>query len=150
MVARLERGNNPFPTIGRMKRRAANLLLFLGISLLQAACTTVDSHQKVEGWPLLTVHEHHVPHSVMRDRCVKYTAFGSYPEACAEFNLATRRCDIWFSADFPPSKAMVEHERLHCAGYDHVGETNMKDFLARYLAEERALIARGQQERSVR
>ena len=88
-------------------------------------------HQKVEGWPQLTVVEHYVPHWQMRDRCVKYAPFGMSPEACAEFNLETRTCDLWFSADFPPPKSFIEHERMHCDGYDHIGETNMRDFLAR-------------------
>ena len=145
MVARLDQGNNPLPTIGCMRRHAASTLLFLGVSLLQA-CTTIDKHEQVAGWPQLTVYEHYVPHHVMRDRCVKYTAFGASPEACAEFNLAERRCDLWFSADFPPPKAYIEHERLHCAGYDHVGETNMRDFLGRYLAAQRAVIARSRPE----
>ena len=50
------------------------------------------------------------------------------PLACAEFNLVARRCDIWLSQSFAP-RAIVEHERMHCAGYDHVGSTNMKRFL---------------------
>jgi len=120
-----------------MRRHAAMLILFLG------GCTTI-AHEKVEGWPRLTVVEHYVPHHVMRDRCVKYAAFGTTPEACAEFNLVERRCDIWFSADFTPPKAIVEHERMHCEGYDHVGQSNMRDFLAGYQATQRALIARNQ------
>jgi len=122
-----------------MRRHAAIAILF---PLFLGACTIIG-HQKVEGWPRLKVVEHYVPHHVMRDRCVKYTPWGSSPEACAEFNLAERRCDLWFSADFPPPKAFIEHERLHCAGYDHVGSTNMRDFLAGYLASQRELIARG-------
>lgn len=93
------------------------------------ACTTIG-HEPVEGWPKLEVIEHHVPHHVMRDHCAKYAPWGSYPEACAEFNLAEGRCDLWFSADFPPPQAFIEHERLHCAGYDHVGEENMSRLLA--------------------
>jgi hypothetical protein len=29
---------------------------------------------------------------------------------------------------------VVEHERLHCQGHDHIGETAMRDFLTRYRA----------------
>lgn len=93
------------------------------------ACTTIG-HEKVEGWPNLKVTEHRVPHHEMRDRCAKYAPWGSYPEACAEFNLNAGTCDIWLSADFPPPAAFVEHERLHCHGYDHVGEENMSRLLA--------------------
>ena len=134
-----------------MKRPAAlafKFPLFLSLGLSLGACTTI-AHEKVEGWPQLTVVEHYVPHHVMRDRCVKYTPFGSSPEACAEFNLAELRCDLWFSADFPPPKAFIQHERMHCAGYDHVGETNMRDFLAAWNARRTVTLVQRQTEETV-
>lgn len=114
--------------------RSGMLLLgtLLGLFLSWMISCASIGHEKVEGWPELKVYEHHVPHNVMRDKCAKYTAFGSYPEACSEFNLAEKRCDIYFSADFPPTKAFIEHERMHCLGYDHEGETGMRDFLENY------------------
>ena len=33
-----------------------------------------------------------------------------------------------------PAAYVVRHERLHCAGHDHEGETTLRDALARYLA----------------
>jgi hypothetical protein len=101
----------------------------LSISALMAGCTIVG-HQQVLGWPELRVAEHHVPHHVMRDKCAKYAPFGMSPEACMEFNLHAGTCDIWYSAEFPPSKAVMEHERLHCRGYDHVGGSVLKDAVA--------------------
>jgi hypothetical protein len=91
-----------------------------------AACTVVG-HQRTEGWPQLKVTEHYVTHVVMRDKCSKYVAFGMSPVACAEFDLNAGTCDIWFSAEFPPPPAVAEHERMHCAGYDHIGGNAMKD-----------------------
>jgi hypothetical protein len=102
------------------------------LAALLAACTTMD-HERVEGWPELDIVEHYVPAQAMLERCRKYVGFGSVPLACAEFNLAARRCDIWLSEGFAP-RTIVEHERLHCRGYDHVGATNMRNFLDRYQA----------------
>ena len=107
-------------------------ILIVLLAAASAACSTVG-HEKVEGWPELMIVEHHVPAGDMYERCRKYVAFGMLPMACAEFNLATRRCDIWYIEGFSP-RAVVEHERLHCRGYDHVGETGMRDFLVRYQA----------------
>jgi hypothetical protein len=113
--------------------RASAILLFL-----IGACTVVG-HQKVSGWPQLQIVEHHVPHAQMRDRCAKYTGFGMSPQACVEFYLKARQCHIWYSADFPPTRQIVEHERLHCRGYDHIGATTMQALLARYrTAQESA------------
>src|SRR5688572_14016612 len=98
-----------------------------------AACSAIE-HQRVEGWPELQIVEHRVPAEEMVSRCQKYTGAASLPLACAEFKLAARRCDIWLSESFAP-RAIVEHERLHCAGYDHVGSTNMKRFLEAHQGE---------------
>jgi len=107
-------------------------LVFLLAALL-AGCTTIDKHERVEGWPKLEIVEHYVPHAEMRDRCVKYVGFGMSPEACSEFDLMARKCHIWFSADFPPQAFIVRHEHLHCAGYDHPGSTAMQQYLESYL-----------------
>jgi len=109
------------------------------LALLTAGCS-VMGHQKVEGWPALAIVEHYVPHAEMRDRCARYTGFGAMAEACAEFNLVARQCHIWYSADFPPQDWIKEHERLHCAGYDHVGSSGMRLFLQAYLARQPAAV----------
>ena len=108
-------------------------------ALLTAGCTTVG-HQRVEGWPALRVVEHHVPHAEMRERCVRYVAFGMPPEACAEINLTAGTCEIWYSADFPPQRWIVEHERLHCQGYDHLGSNVLHQLLQGYLATQPAAV----------
>jgi hypothetical protein len=99
--------------------------------LFFAGCSAID-HQRVEGWPELQIVEHRVPAEEMVSRCQKYTGAASLPLACAEFNLVARRCDIWLSQSFAP-RAIVEHERMHCAGYDHVGSTNMQRFLEAHV-----------------
>jgi hypothetical protein len=109
---------------------------------LAAGCSVIG-HEPVAGWPALEIVEHHVPHAQMRDRCARYVGFGSNPEACAEFDLAAGKCHIWFSADFPPQRFIVQHERLHCAGYDHIGSTAMQRYLGRYQAAREASAAAG-------
>lgn len=90
-----------------------------------SACTVIG-HDSVMGWPELEVTENYVSHREMRDRCAPYTPPLMSPEACAEFDFALKRCTIWFSVDFPPPARIVAHERLHCAGHDHVGESTLR------------------------
>jgi hypothetical protein len=123
--------------VGRAKVAATAGLLSVSAMAFTFGCTAIG-HARVEGWPTLEVVEHHVPHHVMRDRCAPY---GTAPLACAVFDLPARTCTLWFSVDFPPADWVLRHERMHCEGYDHVGETNMHDFLHRYL--ESAAVARG-------
>lgn len=100
-------------------------------------------HQPVEGWPPLEIVEHYVPRAEMQARCARYVGFGMAPEACAEFHLAARKCHIWYSDDSPPLGFIRKHERLHCAGYDHVGSTGMQRLLQLHTASRGANAAAG-------
>jgi hypothetical protein len=124
-----------------MKRRKqlggpAALVLAM-VSAIAAACTVIAG-DPVTGWPEMQTVEHRVPHNEMRERCARYVGFGMSPEACAEFNFAAGRCDLWFSADFPPAAYVVEHERQHCQGFEHAGEHELRAILAQYLASLQA------------
>ena len=90
-------------------------------------------HQRVEGWPQLEVVEHQVPEREMQERCQRYVGFGMVPLACAEFDLAARKCHIWYGGDSRPPGFIRRHEHLHCAGYDHPGSTAMQQYLESYL-----------------
>jgi hypothetical protein len=110
-------------------------LLALALAALAGGCAVIDRHEKVAGWPELRIVEHYVPDEAMRKRCSKYALL---PEACAEFYFDRGECHVWYSADYPPMPFVVAHERLHCQGYDHAGDTSMRDVLARYEAERAA------------
>ena len=101
-------------------------------ALSLCGCASMIEHEKVEGWPQLQIVENYVSTYELNNVCAPYAGFGSSPLACAQFYFAEGRCVLWFSAEFPPTRDLLEHERLHCRGYDHVGETTMRDFLAGY------------------
>ena len=111
-------------------------LLLLAL-LAPLGCTTIDMTHKVAGWPELQVVQHYVPDDEIRARCSKYAPWGFTPEACSEFNFVAKRCDVWFSSDYPPQPYIVRHELLHCRGYDHPGDSELADILARYNASKR-------------
>jgi hypothetical protein len=112
------------------------------LAALLPACAMIG-HEPVQGWPKLEVVEHFVPEREMQERCQRYVGFGMVPLACAEFNLATRTCHIWYSAESPTPGFIRKHERLHCAGYDHIGSTSMQRFLDQYTARQAASAAAG-------
>ena len=110
--------------------------------LLLPGCAMIG-HQRVEGWPELEVVEHQVPEREMQERCQRYVGFGMVPLACAEFDLAARKCHIWYGGDSRPPGFIRRHEHLHCAGYDHLGSTGMQRFLDQYTARYPASAAAG-------
>lgn len=125
--------------LGRKLDRQAAIrmgFLALGVALGIFLCTikgcSTIGHEKVAGWPALRVIEHYVPHAAMRDKCAPAGSWMGPVEACALFLLDKGECHIFYSADFPPQNWIVEHERLHCSGVDHVGSQNMRDLLARW------------------
>lgn len=107
-----------------MKRAAAVACLVL------QACATQVAHERVAGWPTLRVIEHRVPEAEMHRVCDQYAPPLMTPRACAVINLTALRCDIWLTEN--PLQSSVEHERLHCAGYDHVGKHDLADMLKQY------------------
>jgi len=123
-----------FGIVGRLLWKASLLAL---MSAAMSACSVIGG-ERVSGWPELKIIEHHVSHREMRDRCMPYMGVGMSPEACAEFDFAQSRCDIWLSADFPPARFVVEHERQHCLGFEHAGENDLRDILANLRASQKA------------
>jgi hypothetical protein len=120
-----------------MKNKSLGMATVALMSTMISACSVIGG-ERVEGWPELKIVEHHVSHREMRDRCMPYMGFGMTPEGCAEFNFAQSRCDIWVSADFPPPAFVLDHERQHCAGFEHAGETELRQILANVRAAQRA------------
>ncbi len=108
----------------------------IAMAALLSGCASIDSHSDpVAGWPNLTPVEHHVPNAEMRDRCGIYLPVWSSPEGCAIFRFDANECHIYVSADFPRPD-VLEHERQHCEGRDHVGSTDMKAMLNDWKARQ--------------
>jgi hypothetical protein len=108
------------------------LLLLLVLS----GCAGIDVHtEPPKDWPLLTVHEHRVSFGAVFSRCYKYIPLplkllGSFPLACAEIDFVQKRCDIWMLQS--TSADTREHELMHCAGHDHVGDATLRDLWSVY------------------
>jgi hypothetical protein len=107
-----------------------------------AGCATIDSHQRIAGWPELKVIEHHVSNREMRDRCEPYVGPWMSAQGCTLFFLDRREAHIYVSKEFP-SQPVLEHERLHAAGYDHVGSVAMQGILKNWQAQSKRQLAAG-------
>jgi hypothetical protein len=116
-----------------MKARCGLSGVLLAAGALLSGCAVIDSHKRVEGWPELKVVEHHVSTEEMRERCIKYVGPLTSPEGCTLFYLDRGEAHIYVSKDFP-SAFVLEHERLHAAGYDHIGSDGMQQMVERWRA----------------
>jgi hypothetical protein len=105
------------------KRQVARM--FCSLLFAAAGCTTIDSHVRVADWPELEIVEHRVPYKEMHARCKKYTGFLMTPLGCTEFDFVARQAHIYVTPGLA-METVLEHERLHAAGYDHPGSDNME------------------------
>jgi hypothetical protein len=72
----------------------------------------------------------------MRDRCRPAVSLFSSPEGCTYFHLDRGEAHIYVSKELP-TRPVLQHERLHAAGYDHIGSDAMKRILANWRARVR-------------
>ena len=112
----------------------------LGLVVLSAALTgcavTINTHKQVPDLPELKVVEHHVTHDEMFERCHRFVPRFSAPEGCTLFYFDRSEAHIYVSKEFP-SSWVLRHERLHAAGYDHVGSNHMRKALEAWRASQR-------------
>lgn len=102
---------------------------------LLGGCSVMNTHQPVPDWPELKVVEYHVPHAEMRDRCMPFVPRFSSPAGCTLFYFERQEAHIYVSKDLP-GRGVLEHERLHAAGYDHIGSKSMRRMLAAWKAAQ--------------
>ena len=107
-----------------MGSKGVAALLLACLPLGGCASFVIDSHTKVPDWPALKIVEHHVAEAEMRDRCVLYAPLFTSPQACTLFYFDRHEAHIFVSKEFPSAR-VLEHERLHAAGYDHFGSDAM-------------------------
>lgn len=93
--------------------------------LALAGCTTtklVDIDYSIkppEDWPALEERITHGSVEEVQRWCNMPKGMRAYN--CATVNFKYGLCMIYLSSQDP---AALEHERAHCRGYDHVGDTN--------------------------
>ena len=97
--------------------------------LLLSGCAAISTTPPPTDWPKLATTIHAVSSKEMRDVCQPYMPFGSIAEACALWNFDAKTCDIWIDRE---TQSGLEHEKLHCLGYDHAGGTTLADAWASY------------------
>lgn len=103
-------------------------------------CTVMDQHSAPPpDWPALVVREHADSCPAMIARCWPYLSLpmrlmGGIPLGCAEVRFAEGTCDIYTCGLSPAG--VLAHERLHCRGYDHIGDSTLRDAFQRYKRDK--------------
>lgn len=109
------------------------LVVLIAALLSGCAITPMDwGRQPPDDWPALKVRIIEVPKGEVAGHCRSASyAFATVPRGCALVYFTRRECVIYVAEGYPE---VLEHERGHCLGYDHPGETNFRDAWTRYKA----------------
>jgi len=95
---------------------------------LCTGCTMIDyAKAPPADWPELKVDVYRTTFWDTQRLCGGNLLFPT--PACAAVDFKGRRCTIITSTD---DERVMEHERAHCRGYDHVGETTLADVWGRH------------------
>jgi hypothetical protein len=110
----------------------AALLLVMALG----ACTIVNEHRAPPAdWPELTVTINETSFKETQDKCgwnvVAAVLIGPM-FGCAYVNFDQMKCDVYLWLN-----AVLEHELLHCKGYDHIGSTALADYWEQWKKEKK-------------
>ena len=116
--------------------------LIFSLSFLLVGCaTTIDNHTSPPlDWPKLTIVENYVPVGILYEKCYKYVPewmkwLGAIVEGCAEMDFKANTCTVWVRDSGFADLNILTHERLHCQGYDHIGDSVLKNEWEKYKNE---------------
>lgn len=115
----------PFPCEGGMRSTLVALAVAFGLS----SCSTIGNRPPPADFPKLNVTVNYVPWEKMYSVCSQY---GIQPAACTEVNFKDNSCVVWVVPNDGLTKYTLEHELLHCQGWDHPGETTLRDMWERF------------------
>jgi len=96
------------------------------LAVTLTACTAIDTHrQPPADWPNLEVTVQKVGFWELQRVCggnliTQY--FG-----CAWIYFATMVCNVFYAADDESAVYVIEHEKMHCRGHDHIGSSMLAD-----------------------
>jgi hypothetical protein len=118
------------------RRAAAWCVTALAAFLAGCISAPIDPLSKPpEDWPVLLVRVH--TRDAPAHACLHTSVMPML--GCTVANFEKNTCDIYLKY---PHAETLEHERLHCLGYDHAGEHTLRNAWASYQARRRSLAAR--------
>jgi len=113
--------------------RLLPLLLLVG-----CATSTIDlDRQPPPDWPKLAVRYYDASPSEFDSWCSKST-LARHVDSCVVVRFATNECFVLARHGQKLSDEVDKHEREHCAGYDHPGDSTMRNLWERYKARSSA------------
>lgn len=116
------RSMTPENAAPKMKRTLAAAL----IALTASGCTMVGHLPAPDGWPVLTEKIERPGFWAVQSICGGLPPF-TVTAGCAQIHLSSGTCTIYSAVTGEDEVYLLEHERAHCQGRDHIGSTALLD-----------------------
>jgi len=116
--------------------------LVMSWAVQQWGCTAINVHQEPpKDWPKLSVSIQKVGFWEMQTLCggnplMAALGLKNY-FGCAWIRFDTNTCVVYYSSDDEHGKLVIEHELMHCEGYDHIGSSSLADGWEQWKKENR-------------
>lgn len=103
------------------------------VMLFLSGCASIDYDRgPAADWPALEIRIIKQDFKQVQRTCRNDFWPAQQVNGCAIFEFAALICHIYTWTD---DRRVIEHERAHCAGYDHPGSSAMRDAWARFKSE---------------
>lgn len=117
----------------KSQRSRGSIFVYLALVLL-SACTVVNEHKAPPpDWPKLEVTVTEGGFWETQERCDRnplVVVLIGPALGCAWINFDEMRCRIYLWVN-----SVLEHELLHCQGYDHYGSSQLADYWEEWKRE---------------
>lgn len=118
------------------------VIVFIAVMVWLSGCTAINVHQEPpKDWPKLLVSIQKVGFWEMQTLCggnplMAALGLKNY-FGCAWIQFDTNTCVVYYSSDDEHGKLVIEHELMHCEGYDHIGSSSFADGWEEWKKENR-------------
>jgi len=122
--------------MNRRSQQSKPTFIALLLVLFMGACTIVNEHRAPPAdWPNLEVSITEGGFWETQERCdrnVAVVVLIGPALGCAYVNFDEMKCRIYLWLN-----AVLEHELLHCKGYDHIGSTDLADYWEQWKKDKK-------------
>ncbi len=122
--------------MNRRSQQSKPVFIALLLILALGACTLINEHKlPPKDWPNLEVTVYETGFSETQEKC-GWSVLGAVLVGpilgCAYINFDKMKCDIYLWVN-----SVLDHELLHCKGYDHIGSSRLADYWEQWKKENK-------------
>lgn len=107
--------------------------------MIISGCTAINIHKAPpHDWPKLEMTVTKLGFMELQSVCEASILMQRF--ACANINFDTMTCKVYYFSDDEYGKLALEHEEMHCLGYDHIGSSELAGWWHNWKQQNRSAL----------